>query len=63
MAEEKMYCGGCGCKKYAFFGTLAIVYGITIYMIDVMGWAPYMAWILGGVIFWLVGWAKGSMKS
>ena len=66
MAEEK---GMCNCghghagKKYMLFGVLAIVYGIVNYMMAVMGWQPYMAWIAGGVILLLVSWAKNSMYS
>lgn len=48
----------CGHSGYMFFGTLAIVYGIISYMIDVMVWAPYMAWIVGGIILLLIAWAK-----
>lgn len=62
MADEKMSgkcCGGPG-KKYMLFGTLAIVYGVINYMTAVMGWQPYMAWIVGGVILLLVAWTKGS---
>jgi len=66
MADEKMMCSKCcskAGKKYMLFGVLAIVYGAINYMMSVMGWEPYMAWVVGGVILLLVGWAKGSMKS
>jgi hypothetical protein len=66
MADEKMMCPACCAKKgkkYMLFGVLAIVYGVIIYMMDVMGWQPYMAWIMGGIILLLIAWAKGSMKS
>jgi hypothetical protein len=64
MAEEKMACPKCACpsKKYTLFGILAIVYGVMVYMMDIMGWQPYMAWVAGGVILLLVSWAKRSMK-
>ncbi|OGH24249.1 MAG: hypothetical protein A3B47_04075 [Candidatus Levybacteria bacterium RIFCSPLOWO2_01_FULL_39_24] len=62
MAEEKMMCAGHAGKKYMLFGVLAIVYGVINYMISVMGWQPYMAWIAGGVILLLVAWTKGSMN-
>jgi hypothetical protein len=65
MADEKM-CPQCCAKKgkkFMFFGVLAIVYGVIIYMMDVMGWQPYMAWVMGGIILLLIAWAKGSMKS
>lgn len=65
MAEEKMNgkcCSGHKGKKFMLFGVLAIVYGIIQYMVDVMAWAPYMAWIAGGAILLLIAWAKGSMK-
>lgn len=63
MAEEKTMCGKCcgySGKSYVLFGTLAIVYGVIVYMIDIMAWAPYMAWIVGGVVLLLISWAKGS---
>ena len=64
MTDEKMMCKcGHGGKKYMLFGVLAITYGIVNYLMSVMGWEPYMAWIAGGVILLLVSWAKGSMKS
>jgi hypothetical protein len=63
MAEEKMMCCGHSGKKYMLFGVLAIVYGIILYMTNMMNWQPYMAWIVGGVILLLIAWAKGSMKS
>ena len=62
MAEEKMNCkcyGHAG-KIYIFFGVLAIIYGIVNYMISIMNWQPYMAWVVGGVILLLIAWAKGS---
>ena len=61
MAEEKM-CVGCPCggKKYMLFGILAIVYGLIVYMTDVMMWQPYMAWVVGGIILLLIAWAKGK---
>ena len=62
MAEEKMNgkcCGHAG-KKYLLLGVLAIVYGIINYMISVMNWQPYMAWVVGGIILLLIAWAKGS---
>jgi hypothetical protein len=66
MAEDKIMCGkGCCCsgKKYMFVGVLAIVYGAINYMISVMGWEMYMAWIVGGLILLLISWMKGSMKN
>jgi hypothetical protein len=64
MAEEKMACPGYACsgKKYALFGTLAIVYGVITYMIEGWGWQPYMAWIIGGIILLLISWVKKSGK-
>ena len=64
MAEEKMEC--CGCNKGKLFmtlGILAIVYGIINYFIVAMQWSGYVAWIIGGIILLLIGWAKKSMKS
>ena len=66
MAENKMVCERCcghAGKKYMLFGVLAIVYGIIDYMITVMTWQPYMAWIVGGIILLLISWGKGAKKS
>ena len=66
MAEEKMMggrCCGCGGKKYALFGILAIVYGLITYMTSIMGWQPYVSWIVGGVVLLLIAWTKGSPKN
>ncbi len=65
MAETKMM--DCKCshkgKKYMLLGVAAIVYGIILYMIDVMVWAPYLAWIVGGVILLLISWAQKSTSN
>jgi hypothetical protein len=66
MVDEKMMCPKCCAnkgKKYTLFGILAIVYGIITYMVSVMAWQPYMAWITGGIILLLIAWSKGSTKS
>lgn len=66
MAEDKMNgkcCTGRAGKKYMLLGVIAIVYGAVNYMIDVMGWQPYMAWIVGGVILLLISWIKGGQKN
>lgn len=60
MAEEKMHHKG---MLLVTFGILAIVYGIVHYLMAGLGWPNYMAWIAGGVILLLIGWAKGSMES
>jgi hypothetical protein len=63
MVEEKMMNGKCygyAGKEYTFFGVLAIVYGVINYMTGVMGWEPYMAWIVGGVILLLIAWTKSA---
>lgn len=61
MAEEKMMCQHNPGKILTTLGVLAVVYGIINYLMSAMGWAPYAAWIAGGVILLLVGWAKKSM--
>jgi hypothetical protein len=65
MKDEEM--GKCnhshGSKKYMLFGVLAIVYGVINYLMSNMGWDPYMAWISGGAILFLISWAKGGTKS
>lgn len=60
MAEEKMMCHNPG-KLLTTLGVLAVVYGVITYLMSVVGWAPFAAWIAGGVILLLVGWAKKSM--
>jgi len=60
MAEEKMHHKG---TLLITFGILAIVYGIVNYLMASLGWPNYMAWIAGGVILLLAGWAKKSMES
>jgi len=50
-------------NAFMVIGVLAIVYGAVNYLMSVMNWQPYMAWIAGGIILLLVSWAKGSMKS
>lgn len=63
MAEEKMICC-CPSKGKIFtvLGVLAIVWGIINYLIAVVGWSNYAAWITGGIILLLVAWAKKSMS-
>ena len=60
MAEERrMYGKG---KILEVLGILAIVYGVINYLTIALGWPSYGAWIAGGVILVLVGWAKKSME-
>lgn len=64
-------CGNCGCggghghggkgKLYMLVGFVAIVYGIVNYLITVAGWPGYQAWIFGGILLLIVGWAKKHM--
>jgi len=62
MAEEKMACHGChGCKIFKSLGLIAIVYGVIEYLTTVIKWQSYAAWIVGGIILLLIGWAKKSM--
>lgn len=61
MAEEKVMHGKG--KILEMLGILAIIYGIINYLITALGWPSYGAWIGGGVILVLVGWAKKSMES
>ena len=56
MAEEKgMYHKG---GILFLLGILAIVYGIVQYLLLVLVWPVYTAWIVGGIILLLVSWAK-----
>ena len=61
MAEEKILSPN---PKSAFMvlGVVAIVYVIVDYLITIMDWQTYLAWIVGGVILVLIGWAKGSTR-
>lgn len=66
MAKElEMYEGchhGFGCKHaYMLIGTLAFVYGLMSYFMTMQGWAPYTAWMVGGVLLVLIGWVKKWM--
>lgn len=58
MAEEKMHGKG---KILEILGILAIVYGIINYLTTALSLPSYGAWIVGGVILILVGWAKKAM--
>jgi len=60
MADDKMMHGGKG-KLLEAAGVIAIVYGIGTYLIESLSWPVYGAWIAGGVILVLVGWAKKAM--
>ena len=42
-------------------GVIAVVYGIINYLMVNLSWPTYVAWIAGGVILILIGWAKKSM--
>lgn len=44
-------------------GIIAIVYGIGNYLMVNLSWPEYGAWIAGGVILILIGWAKKAMMS
>lgn len=61
MADEKMMHGGKG-KLLEAAGVIAIVYGIINYLMVSLSWPAYGAWIAGGVMLVLVGWAKRSME-
>jgi len=61
MAEEKMMHGKG--KILEILGILAIVYGIINYLTTALSWPSYGAWIAGGVVLVLVGWAKKAMES
>lgn len=60
MAEEKMMHGKA--KMLEILGILAIVYGIINYLITALSWPSYGAWIVGGAILVLIGWAKKAME-
>lgn len=59
MTEERMIHPNPS-KIFMIFGVLAIVYGIINYLMMAMNWSAYAAWIVGGVILFLVSWAKQS---
>lgn len=60
MADEKMLYAG-KAKLLSAVGVIAIVYGVIQYLIVSLSWPEYGAWIAGGVILVLVGWAKSAM--
>ena len=62
MAEDKMMIHGKG-KILEVLGILAIVYGVGNYLMVGLNWPSYGAWIAGGVILVLIGWAKKTMIS
>jgi small neutral amino acid transporter SnatA (MarC family) len=43
-------------------GVIAVVYGIGNYLVANLNWTEYSAWIAGGVILLLIGWAKRAME-
>ena len=53
--------GGKKAKLYFLLGVLAIVYGIINYLITVMLWPDYQAWIVGGVLLLVIGSIKKHM--
>lgn len=62
MKEEEKMCA-CGCHhkgKHWFFliGSLAFVYGLMEYFMVVHMWPTYTAWMVGGILLVLIGWAK-----
>ena len=62
MAEKEM----CNCHHGGILkklGILAVVYGITQYLMVAQGWPAYSAWIAGGVLLIVIAWAKKSMQS
>ena len=60
MTDDKMMHGGKG-KLLEAAGVIAIVYGIGNYLMVNLSWPVYGAWIAGGVILILIGWAKKAM--
>lgn len=64
MKDEKM--GICGCHhggKHLFMliGSIAFIYGLMSYFMEVHGWPGYTAWMVGGVLLVAVGWLKKWM--
>lgn len=49
-------------KILSAVGTIAIVYGAGIYLVANLSWPEYFAWIAGGAVLVLIGWAKSSME-
>lgn len=58
MAEEKVAYRTHHRDWLFVLGVLAIVYGITQYLVVALAWPAYTAWIVGGIIILLVGWAR-----
>lgn len=61
MAEKEMCCGGHHGGLLSKIGILAVVYGVTQYLMVAQAWPVYSSWIAGGVLLILVGWAKKNM--
>lgn len=61
---EKEMCYGAhfgGKKTYMLLGTVAFVYGLMSYAMVVYNWPAYAAWMVGGILLVLIGWAKKWM--
>lgn len=59
MADERTHSGKGKIIEAA--GVIAIVYGVSLYLIENLNWPEYGAWVAGGVILVLVAWAKKAM--
>ncbi len=56
MAEERCHCH---VEGWLFLlGVLAIVYGVVQYLLVVLAWPVYAAWLVGGILLLIVHWAK-----
>ncbi len=60
MAEDKQMHAHKGGHFLFTLGILAVVYGITQYLMVGLNWPSYGAWIAGGVLLLLVAWWKKS---
>lgn len=60
MEKEMCNCGHHfgGKHTYMLLGVLAFVYGLMTYAMAMYDWKPYTAWMVGGVLLVLIGWAK-----
>ncbi|MGA2910903.1 MAG: hypothetical protein ABSE04_03855 [Candidatus Microgenomates bacterium] len=43
-------------------GIVALVYGIMSWLVMSYMWAPYVGWIVGGIVLIIIGWMKKAMK-
>lgn len=61
MKDEQMGMHKGGGHIFMTVGVLALVYGIINWLVVTYMWAPYMGWIVGGIVLIVIGWMKKMM--